>query len=405
MKENEVRIPVPKFTAKNASQALEEADLRDRILGALVGSAIGDAMGASTEMWDRKEIQQVHGYITGLLPVLREKSPEGVWQHNMPAGSTTDDTRWKILLADYISQEEEWNADNFYGFIAQYYKSLVAGLGSEQSMTSPQHMEGRLQQVAWIQEWAKVALADSASQEDLGVAKNRFYGGEMSCAGMLYSQVFGLLASGAEEAYHKAYEHAVFDIGYARDLSSLTAVMTHFAMHLQNIDDVLNASMLVDPHQYADSRLLGRIARDLFDDARMMAGEHSDTASNEQLLGFPSGFPGSMEDWERQSATYERLAVKQKAVAFHAGEIWQILIAGLEFGAGDFMQTLQFIVNYGRDNDTVAAIAGMILGAHLGFDALPAEIRDEVVRVSQEVMGLDLEKAADKLCAKAVNTA
>ncbi len=29
----------------------------DRVLGGLVGSAIGDAMGASTEMWYRKDIQ------------------------------------------------------------------------------------------------------------------------------------------------------------------------------------------------------------------------------------------------------------------------------------------------------------------------------------------------------------
>ena len=28
----------------------------DKVLGALVGSAIGDAMGASTEMWHRKDI-------------------------------------------------------------------------------------------------------------------------------------------------------------------------------------------------------------------------------------------------------------------------------------------------------------------------------------------------------------
>jgi hypothetical protein len=39
---------------------------------------------------------------------------------------------------------------------------------------------------------------------------------------------------------------------------------------------------------------------------------------------------------------------------------------------------MQFIVNYGRDNDTVAAVAGMILGAKLGYSGLPESMRNTV---------------------------
>lgn len=71
--------------------------------------------------------------------------------------------------------------------------------------------------------------------------------------------------------------------------------------------------------------------------------------------------------------------------------------AGLVFGKGDFQKTIEFIVNYGRDNDTVAAAVGMILGAKVGYSNLPKGLRDEVVKVSQEIMGIDLELLASEM--------
>ena len=53
----EVNIPSPKKSnyASDDIKLIEEV-YYDKVLGALVGSAIGDAMGASTEMWHRKDI-------------------------------------------------------------------------------------------------------------------------------------------------------------------------------------------------------------------------------------------------------------------------------------------------------------------------------------------------------------
>ena len=74
---------------------LTEAELYDKVLGMLVGSSIGDAMGAPTEMWTREAIQLEYGFVEGLDSMVREVSPEGIWKANLPAGGTTDDTRWK----------------------------------------------------------------------------------------------------------------------------------------------------------------------------------------------------------------------------------------------------------------------------------------------------------------------
>ena len=97
----------------------------------------------------------------------------------------------------------------------------------------------------------------------------------------------------------------------------------------------------------------------------------------------PVSYPDSKLDWNQLQYIFDGLQRDQRAIAFHSGEIFQILIAGLYYGQGDFDRTMQFIVNYGRDNDTVAAVAGMILGAKDGYSNLPKGLREEVIRVNR----------------------
>ena len=63
--ESQQLIPEPTAVEKEISTSPLSYD---QILGALVGSAIGDAMGASTEMWNREDIYKTYGYISTLTP-------------------------------------------------------------------------------------------------------------------------------------------------------------------------------------------------------------------------------------------------------------------------------------------------------------------------------------------------
>ncbi len=67
----------------------------DKVLGMLLGSAIGDAMGAPTEMWSRSDIWISYGFVEDLDTMVREPSAEGTWDYNLPAVGTTDVTRCK----------------------------------------------------------------------------------------------------------------------------------------------------------------------------------------------------------------------------------------------------------------------------------------------------------------------
>lgn len=402
----QIDIPEPKKSAyAQDSLILNKEELYDKVLGALIGSAIGDAMGASTEMWHRYDIQQKYGYITGLTPAERIQSPEGTWEHNLNAGATTDDTRWKYFMVSYFdTYSPDLNAENFAKFITDYYQSIASKLGDKEVLASPDALDARLEKVDWIKEWARVAFAYQKSTENYLEAQNRFYGGEMSCAGMLYTPMFGLLEPNPEIAYLTAYKHSLFDLGFAKDISGLVAAMTHMAMRTTNMDSILNTAVFIDPMRYQDSRLLGRISYNTANATRRYVNLSREIKISDSLgltdsleIKIPDHFNGTKTDWAQQEFVYKLLEEDEKANAFHAGEIWQIMIAGLAFGGGDFEKSIQFIVNYGRDNDTVAAVAGMILGAKDGYTNLPIKLRTEVLRVNREQLGIDLEELASRM--------
>ncbi|MGB3142844.1 MAG: ADP-ribosylglycohydrolase family protein [Maribacter sp.] len=399
-------IPSPSTEQYASSDLnLDQEEYYDKILGALVGSAIGDAMGASTEMWHRNEIQSKYGYITGLTPAIREQSPEGTWDHNLMAGATTDDTRWKSLMVSYFkTNDKQLTADNFAHFIAQEYQSLTRSLANEDIQKSTDALDQQIEKIDWIKEWARVALAYEDSQEAYVKAQNRFYGGEMSCAGQLYSPMIGLISKTPLQAYEKAYELSLFDIGYAKDISALVSAMTHMAMRTQNMDSIMNVPTFIDPMGYADSRLVGRIPFALIDGAQTNVHRVNELVLVDSLIEkdslyfkVPKGYIGPKKNWVRQEMLYQLLEKDKRGIAFHSAEIWQILVTGLEFGNGDFEKTMQFIVNYGRDNDTVSAVAGMILGAKLGYSHLPKDLKEKAVQVNKEYMGIDLEQLAKEM--------
>ena len=170
------------------------------------------------------------------------------------------------------------------------------------------------------------------------------------------------------------------------------------------MDSSIAATNFIDPIGYQDSRLVGRIPLATADAAvrNVLAVNElvlADTLSVQDSIKFkiPHGFPGNQKNWIHQETIYGLLEKDEKAIAFHAGEIWQILITALQYGAGDFEKTMQFIVNYGRDNDTAAAVAGTILGAKNGYSNLPIELRAQVLRVNKEFLGIDLEAQALQL--------
>jgi hypothetical protein len=377
------------FESKNViGLELTEEELYDKVLGNLVGSAIGDAMGAPTEMWSRDAIKLEYGFVEDLDSMVREVSPEGTWKTNLPAGGTTDDTRWKELTYKYLTKQRELSlsANDFAGEILMYYKDAIGNYKKIDSF-EPEPFEENTLHVAWLQEWAKVAKP--FNEKDLNgyaVAMSKFYGGEMVCAGLLYAPAIGVFYPGNPgRAYNEMFKLSIFDVGYARDISSLAAAMTAAGMKKNaKKEDVLDVLRSIDPEHYFKSRLVGRTSYRILQNALGIVSQSKEDTLNPMQKAF------------------ELLDQNQQDMPFHAGEIHLQVLVAMLYADFDFIKTMQFLINYGRDNDTSAAIAGGILGAFHGFENLPASERQKVIDVSKSELGIDLELLAQQLTKKII---
>lgn len=405
----------------SVSQAYSEADyqdarlvdsvLYDKILGSLVGSAIGDAMGAPTEMWEQNAISEEYGHVDSLDLVLRIPSPEGPWDFNLPAGAGTDDTRWKALAIKYFIREHDMRsrmrplkpaASRFAEFVNERYAQRIKELKATDSVEPEPFEEGMLK-LTWLQEWARVSRAYASGDiDEYRNALSRFYGGEMSCAGMLYAPVVGAVYPGRPEAaYRAAYDLAIFDLGYARDITALTAAMTAACFAPEAGVDSLRAVLReVDPAGFFRSRLLGRVAYQQFRQARSIARTArrvTEEDMRETDFRLPDAYPYDSLTYAQTLEAYKWLDQAKQDAPFHAGEIHLIHLTALLFCDLDFSRTLEFVTNYGRDNDTVAAVTGAQLGALHGYASLPKDQRELVIRVNREVLDIDLERLAQRL--------
>jgi len=407
---NDTSFPAPAppsllSATPSSSGSLDKLAYTDKLLGALVGSAIGDAMGAPTEMWHRSYIDIQKGYIDSLQRVVREGSPEGPWEDNLPEGSTTDDTRWKFLTANFLLKQsnlDSLNAKAFAAYIVEIYLQEMEQVKKIDAF-APEPLERELMHATWLQEWAKVAKPYTESNLDAYVyALDKFYGGEMACAGMLYAPMLGAIyPAQPERAYLEGYRLGLFDIGYARDITGLTAALVAKAMQ-PNVtpEQILNVSYEVDPLRYFNSRLTGRIAFRLYENAKQIAYEAKKITEAPLDKKLPKNFKGNALQHAQLEKAYAMLDEKLQDIPFHAAEIHLINLTAIAFSDGDFQKAIEFVVNYGRDNDTVAAITGMVLGAYYGYEKLPIALREKALRVNKEVLGMDLEQLATALAEK-----
>jgi len=392
--------------ARNTTR-ISEKEYYNKVLGLLLGSAIGDAMGAPTEMWSRKDIQLEYGFVQNLDSMVRSPSAEGTWLYNLPAGGTTDDTRWKKLFVAYAT-DEPWpdlRASSFAENILKKYKSDIEALKSTEGF-SPGPYEENLMKMAWLQEWAVVA--DAYSKNDINEyskALSKFYGGEMTCAGMLYSPLVGACSpADPTTAYETAYRLSIFDIGYARDITALMAAMVSQAFDQQaDKSSLMQTVRTVDPNDYFKSRLVGRAAYRFYQQANTIVS----ASKNLTRKDIPPDFRIPRE-WQPMDSlrylqltkAYTLLDAYNQDMPFHAAEIYQITLTAMLYCDYDFECTMEFIVNFGRDNDTAAAVAGAILGAYWGADKLPKEKVSQLLKVNKELLGNDLEEMARAMTAK-----
>ncbi|MBE0515782.1 MAG: ADP-ribosylglycohydrolase family protein [Methanophagales archaeon] len=103
-------------------------DLKSKFTGALIGSAVGDAIGAPVEGWSMEMVSSVYG----------EKTP---WK--MIYGRYTDDTEMMIGVAESLIEHKGFNGANMARrFIQNYDAKRGYGPGSKEALKRLREGEG-----------------------------------------------------------------------------------------------------------------------------------------------------------------------------------------------------------------------------------------------------------------------
>lgn len=96
-------------------------DIHDRALGAYLGFAVGDALGATVECMAPAEIQQTYGMHRDIIG--------GGWL-KLKAGQITDDTQMSLTLGQTIIDSAGWDARHAAEAFAVWLKSKPVDVGN-----------------------------------------------------------------------------------------------------------------------------------------------------------------------------------------------------------------------------------------------------------------------------------
>ena len=322
--------------------------LADRILAAMLCSAIGDAMGGPVEGWSYREIEATYGRVDGLLPY---KNPPDYHNHfHTAAGSVTDDTRLRHLVAKAIT--------NCCGYPRR-------GDIAKEIVRSYHEAETELEK-GFLEEYALGALYG----EDKLV-----WGGQMTNGFIMANAPLGLICPcDPEKAFALSFEIDFISDGYGRYSAAMGAAAVAAALRPKatpesGVQDILAAS---DAH-----RIEGQLTRN------WQWYDHVFTL-NERMLSTAVEIALKHHDvFAVRESYYRELCVSD--LGSEAAQTLAVALGMWVAADGDLHQTLIGCVNYGRDNDSYASVADAVTGAAYGTAKVPVEWCETVINANPKI--------------------
>jgi ADP-ribosylglycohydrolase len=324
----------------------------------MLGGAIGDAMGGPVEGWSYARIEETHGVVDRFLPY--EAEPD-IHNHFAQApGTVTDDTRLKHLLARSLSggSGEPLRGD--------WVRTLVAAYeDADDALTR-----------GFLEEYALGGLYDGERPVWGGRATNGF---------LMANAPVGLIRPcDPEGAYRLSLRLDFISGGYAKISAAMGAAGVAAALCPgADPDRVVGAAL----DAARSARREGPLTR------RWQWHDHV-FGLNEQWVERAVALARQEGDvLAVRPAYYEALTLGP--LGSEAAQTLAVALGMLVAAGGDFRRTVIGCVNYGRDNDSYAALGGALAGAMHGTAAIPADWRETVESANPEpdMAALSLELA------------
>lgn len=318
-------------------------NIKDRARGCLSGLAVGDALGRPVEGMSALEIREKFGSVSDFV--------------NMTPGGS-DDTEYALLTASAILKfGKNINADQF----ADFWIEKVC----------PQ-----------TQAFAGAGFSEMNAINNLRNGIRPPFSGQHnhSWSDGLAMRVapIGIISAGDYESARRIAiaDGMVSHAGEGIHSGVVIAVAISAAMNGLNASEVFEDACRAIPEDSWTYRSMNDVKEILTKNRKLGKSELADL-----LL--------------------QKVAVVDYFYADLAPEAVSLAMAAVLYGNGNYVETLLFAVNLGRDADTIAAMAGAVAGAISGYEAIPDTWKKAVITVGgtclQFAKGLNPYALAEQL--------
>ena len=355
--------------------AIETSRLYDKVMGCLYGGAVGDALGAPAEWYLPDQIQERYGYITDFV-----ENWEGPSDIGKGDGRYTDDSHMVQMLSRcYV--EEGGHLDAF-----SFARRIVPLIAEEDRWLPERGREMKLvERLFYPEKWLFMRLALANAEPRQGGIGNM-----VNCGAAMYAAPVGIINAGdPRNAYREAVDmFSAHQQSYGLEAAAVMAACAAEAFSPNATVDSIIAAALSLAKEGTQQAIAAVVSA---------AREYSDwKAAIAPLREAIKPYDGAAEmpTMRGQGGNHWRPSRE------HSIEELPIALGFLVVADGDYEGSIFGGANYGRDNDSIAGMAGAIAGALHGARAIRPnwiEQIDQANRIDLKPLALDLTVLTHRL--------
>ena len=340
----------------NAAINLEQNETYNRAFGAIVGLAIGDALGMPTQSMSAQSIRRFYG---GPITRLMDAVSQQPIAPNMKAGSVTDDTEQAFLLAERIIADNG-NIDN-----NKYAQNL---LDWEDAMRE----KGSLDLLGPSTKSALKALVNGVSPEETGKFGT-------TNGGAMRATPIGIAFKPGESLANAARKSCLITHNTTQGIESTTLIAAAVSLGIEGCENPLKEAI--------------KFVKSL--------PKYGNWSAKASVISRVEFFTKKAEELSCLSASdddFAEMLQNDCGTSVEANESVAAAFAIATRFANEPTKAACFAASIGGDTDTISAMCSAMLGSKYGLQVFDAKIRERVLENLRVDHCYDVEKIVYALC-------
>lgn len=341
--------------------------LEDRVFAVVAGAAVGDALGGATEGYTPEAIEERYGgRVTGIVPPFFAD-----WQTRRPIspyhkgdGHVTDDTLMtQTLIEVYADRRDHLDAFAMAEDFAPRLVSEVRWIPELERETV------LLNRIFLAEKWLVTRLVyGHIDPREAGV------GNIVNCGAAMYMAPVGVVNAGDPDA---AYREAI-DMGgahqssYGREAAGVFAAAVAASLTRGATTDTVVDTVLRLSHDGTHDALVA-----VKEAVRALPETASDADIARAIRNAVRTYDTVGERY-REPAPDARIPSRTKSIEELPAAIGMLIAYD-----SDYRSAVLGAVNYGRDSDSIASMAGAVAGALGGSSVVPEEWSGTIAKASR----------------------